>query len=290
MKLNKPIEPQFKPPIIVRIDDNLFKKFIELSFQKKQLGNLYIYDIASFITFSMRQGQVMYSDKFQKFIDVWAKEFAIERSIDEKICCDKDGNPLPWYTYPAIEYLSQFDYGNKKIFEYGCGYSSQFWARRAQKVISIEDNKEYFARWQQEFNESNLDIRWRDEGEIYEKAIFEEDSLFDVIVIDGKRRVECAEAAVKKLAAGGMIILDDSDRINTSREYVDAVACLKKADLIQVDFYGFCPMNNYTKTTSLFLSRDFNFCSLYQVQPINGIGNLWSMSRRERKSFWKKSI
>lgn len=232
----------------------------------------------------------MYSDKFQKFIDVWAKEFAIERSIDEKICCDKEGSPLPWYTYPAIEYLSQFDYGDKKVFEYGCGYSSQFWARRAQKVISIEDNNEYFARWQQEFEESNLDIRWRDENETYEKAIFEEDCFFDVIVIDGKRRAECAEAAIEKLALDGMIILDDSDRINTSREYVDAVARLKSADLIQVDFYGFCPMNNYTKTTSLFLSRNFNFRSLYQVQPINGIGNLWSMSRRERKSFWKKSV
>ena len=133
-------------------------------------------------------------------------------------------------------------------------------------------------------------IHWRDEGEIYEQAIFEEDDKYDVIVIDGKRRAQCAIAAVQKLADGGLIILDDSDRINTSVEYVEAVECLKKADLIQIDFYGFCPMNNYTKTTSLFISRNFNFKSLYKVQPINGIGNLWSMSRRERKAFWKKSV
>lgn len=230
----------------------------------------------------------MYSEKFQKFIDVWVQEFALERSIDEKSCTDKDGNPLPWYTYPAIEYLSQFDYSAKKIFEYGCGYSSQFWARRALSVISIEDNPHYFERWRSEFNEANLFLRWRDEGEIYEQAIFEEEELYDVIVIDGKRRTECAFAAVQKLAPGGMIILDDSDRINTSEEYVKAVEALKAADLIQVDFYGFCPMNNYTKTTSLFLSRDFNFQSLYKVQPINGIGNLWSMGRRARKSFFKQ--
>ena len=80
-----------------------------------------------------------------------------------------------------------------------------------------------------------------------------------------------------------MIILDDSDRINTSREYVRAVGTLREADLIQVDFYGFCPMNCYTKTTSLFLTRRF------PVQPINGIGNLWSFSRRERKEFYKKN-
>ena len=230
----------------------------------------------------------MYSEKFQKFIDIWAHEYALEKSIDEKICADKDGNPLPWYTYPAIEYLVQFDYGNKKIFEYGCGYSSAFWAGRAQKVVSIEDNQDYFARWKKEFQMQNLDIRWRDEGEIYENAIFEDETKYDVIVIDGKRREKCAEAAVQKLAEGGMIILDDSDRINTSLEYVHAVEILKQANLLQVDFYGFCPMNNYTKTTSIFFSRNFDFKSLYKVQPINGIGNLWSMGRRARKDFFKK--
>lgn len=230
----------------------------------------------------------MFSEKFLKFIEVWEKEYAIARSIDDKICEDKDGNPIPWYTYPAIEYLSQFDYTEKKIFEFGCGFSSIFWARRSQSVISIEDNPNYYEKWRANFSEPNLDIRWRDEGEIYENAIFEEENLYDVIVVDGKRRVECSAAAVKKLAPGGMIILDDSDRINTSLEYVNSVEILKGANLIQVDFYGFCPMNNYTKTTSLFLSRDFDFKSLYKVQPINGIGNLWSMGRRLRKDFFKK--
>lgn len=230
----------------------------------------------------------MYSEKFQKVIDVWAKEYALEKSIDEKICADKDGNPLPWYTYPAIEYLVQFDYHDKKIFEYGCGYSSAFWAERALTVTSIEDNQSYFERWKNEFETQNLDIRWRDEGEIYEQAIFEDDIKYDVIVVDGKRREKCAEAAVQKLADGGMIILDDSDRINTSMEYVRAVEILKQAGLLQVDFYGFCPMNNYTKTTSVFFSRNFDFKSLYKVQPINGIGNLWSMGRRARKDFFKK--
>jgi hypothetical protein len=231
----------------------------------------------------------MYSEKFLKFIEMWQKDFAIERTIDEKICVDKDGNPIPWYTYPAIEYLSQFDYRDKEIFEYGCGNSSMFGAERAKKVTSIEDNLKWFDKWQQEFSHPKLDIRWRDEGEIYENAIFEDNKKYDVIIVDGKRRAECALAAVKALAQGGMIILDDSDRINTSQEYVKAVAALQQADLIQIDFYGFCPMNNYTKTTSLFLSRDFRFESQYKVQPINGLGNLWGMGRKHRKEFYRKT-
>ena len=81
--------------------------------------------------------------------------------------------------------------------------------------------------------------------------------------------------------------MDDSDRINTSLEYRNAVSALKSANLLQVDFYGFCPMNNYTKTTSVFFSRNFNFVSKYEVQPINGLGNLWSMERKKRKALFK---
>lgn len=29
----------------------------------------------------------MFSDKFMKFIEMWQKEYAIERSIDEKSLC-----------------------------------------------------------------------------------------------------------------------------------------------------------------------------------------------------------
>jgi len=231
----------------------------------------------------------MFSNKFLKFIEIWQNDFAIERSIDEKLCLDKNGNPIPWYTYPAIEYLSQFDYTNKKIFEYGCGYSSLFWACRAKTVTSIEDNIDWFNQWQIKFQNDNINLKLRSEGPLYYNAINENDLYYDVIIIDGKCRAECAQAAVQRLTSGGIIILDDSDRINTSREYKDAIKTLKNAHLLQVDFYGFCPMNNYTKTTSVFFSRNFDFQTLNDIQPINGIGNLWGMGRQKRKEFYKEN-
>ena len=163
-----------------------------------------------------------------------------------------------------------------------------YWAKRAKKVVSIEDKPEWFEKFQEEFSAPNWQMRYCDEKQGYEDTIFADGEKYDVIVIDGKRRAECAACAVKALSAGGMVILDDSDRINTSLEYADAVKNLRAANLLQVDFYGFCPMNNYTKATSIFFSRDFDFESLYTVQPINGLGNIWSMSRRERKQFFKK--
>src|SRR3954447_8579526 len=58
---------------------------------------------------------------------------------------DRDGNPLPWYSYPAIEYLRQLDFRTKTVFEYGSGMSTLFWASVACRVVSVEDDERWFA-------------------------------------------------------------------------------------------------------------------------------------------------
>ena len=230
-----------------------------------------------------------YSKRFLQFIRIWQEDFGIESSIDSYLCEDKDGNPLPWYTYPAIEYLVQFDYSEKRVFEFGCGYSSLFWANRAHSVIGIENNTQWFVKWQHYFHRPNLSIRFIPEDKLYSQAILDENGMFDVIIIDGRCRCDCVRSAITKLAPNGFIILDDSDRTNTSKEYSEAIKTLKENNLLQVDFYGFCPMNNYPKATSIFFSRNFNFSTLSPVQPINGIGNLWGKSRKARKEFYKEN-
>lgn len=228
----------------------------------------------------------MDSLKFEKFVDLWRSEFAVARTIDEQICVDKEGQSLPWYTYPAIEYLNQFDYSNKKVFEFGCGYSCAYWANRAKKVKAVENDEQWFARWQKELNFANLEMVLRKNDEDYENTL---DEVYDVIIIDGKRRRQCAEQAIDFLAKDGMIIVDDSDRVNTSEEYQQMIGLLKTADLLQVDFYGCCPMNAFTKATSVFFRRNFNFPLKQKYQPANGIGNLWGKPRRERKDFYKNN-
>lgn len=231
----------------------------------------------------------MYSPKFQKFIDIWQSDFVIDRTIDEKVCVDKNNNPIPWYTYPAIEYLSQLDFSDKSVFEFGVGYSTLFWANRTKLVTSIEDNQEWYKKWQKEFNVPNLILKQRNEGTSYFNAILEDNAKYDIIIIDGKCRAECAQTAIKALNTEGIIILDDSDRANVSIEYQSAITTLKQHNLIQIDFFGFCPMNNYTKTTSLFISREFNPKPLQNIQPANGIGNLWGLGRKKRKEFYNEN-
>ena len=48
-----------------------------------------------------------------------------------------DGRPVPWMTYPAICYLEQLDFSQKRVFEYGCGSSTAYWAKRALRTISV---------------------------------------------------------------------------------------------------------------------------------------------------------
>lgn len=46
-------------------------------------------------------------------------EFGFLRTTLTRKCQDAAGNWLPWYTYPAIEYLKQLDFSQKTVFEYG---------------------------------------------------------------------------------------------------------------------------------------------------------------------------
>jgi hypothetical protein len=95
---------------------------------------------------------------------------------------------------------------------------------------------------------------------------------FDVIIIDGSHRYECALHARSKLAGDGLIILDNSDWKQKTAQL------LRESDLIEVDMAGFGPINRYTWTTSIFFRRAVNLVPANDRQPVHGIG---SVNRRD---------
>ena len=195
-----------------------------------------------------------------------AIEYGYLRSIRQKACVDKDGRPIPWYTYSSIEYLKQLDLSAKSVFEFGSGNSTLFWSKEVGKIVSVEHDQGWYNRLSDQVSD-NVEYRLCVEKAEYLDSIttFEP---FDIIIIDGVFREQCAQRAIDRLKPGGFIILDNADW------WVDAARFLREKDLIQIDFYGPGPLVPYTWCTSLFFSRSFQWQTKYVNQPTHGLGSL----------------
>lgn len=156
------------------------------------------------------------------------------------------GEPIPWFTYPAIEYLKSFDFSDKMVFEYGAGHSSLFWANRAKTVTAVESNKPWHDHIASR-HPPNLSLFFESDKDRYVSSIERNAVAYDLIVIDGRWRNACADKCADYLAVGGMIIIDNSDR------RYEGCARLRARGFFQIDFSGFSPVNGYASTTSIFV-------------------------------------
>ena len=66
------------------------------------------------------------------------------RSFDEGRPVDARGEPLPWLTYGAIEFLSPRVRRDMSVFEFGCGWGTLWWASRVSRVIACEHDPSWF--------------------------------------------------------------------------------------------------------------------------------------------------
>jgi precorrin-6B methylase 2 len=169
------------------------------------------------------------------------------RSIHEKAPVDPKGRALPWFTYPAIEYLSRLDFKNATFFEFGCGYGTIYWAKYCKKIVSVESDLGWFEKLKKRTIKSkNIELVHADDRTTYINAIKKTKKKFDVIIVDGVYRDGCTLNALESLKEGGLIILDNSDW------YANSARILRKAGYTQIDFDGFGPGNKYTWVTSIF--------------------------------------
>ncbi|GAB3329547.1 hypothetical protein GCM10027299_33080 [Larkinella ripae] len=211
-----------------------------------------------------------YGATFQNYKNL-SREFGHFKSAKRWQSVDKDNNPIPWYTYPAIEFIKQLDLSTKTVFEYGSGNSTLFWASRCQHVIAVEDDKAWHATIQARLP-PNVDYLLLEDKEAYIRAIHRFPDPFDIIIVDGKYRFDCTASALARLSPTGFFILDNADWHPRSS------ALLREADLIEIDMAGFNPINGYTTTTSFYLSRQIDFKPGHERQPIHGIGSMLNTS------------
>lgn len=194
-----------------------------------------------------------------------------KESYNRKLPFDIDANPLPWYTYPAIEYLQQFDFKNCSVFEYGSGNSSRFWSGRAKAVTSIESDPDWYQSGLQDLS-PNQTLLLKTEQIEYVKSINQDDVQFDLVIIDGMYRFNCAVESIARTKDGGIILLDNSDWYPSTARYI------RESGFTQVDFIGAGPVNSYAWCTSIFVRNSINIPRKSDSSPVTILGGLSQIS------------
>jgi hypothetical protein len=165
---------------------------------------------------------------------------------------DHNGNPIPWCTYSYIQFIENYLFTSITVFEYGSGFSSLFYAKRTKKVVAIENDKQWYNNLIAT-KPPNIELVFMDLCDGYDTYILSREELFDLIVVDGRQRVNCIKSAIKKISPSGIIVLDDSER----PEYTEGLDFLKLNKFKRIDFWGISPTYFHNKCTSIF-SKDFN--------------------------------
>ena len=187
---------------------------------------------------------------------------ALWQGIRTELPVDGQGQPVPWITFPTLDYLSQLDFSQANILEYGGGQSSLRWAARAKKITTVEDRADWAEVIRSKAPE-NLRLIGPVEGPCYVETPPQEGRMFEVIVIDGFLRPEYARAALPFLVEHGLLILDNSDW------HASLCTRLRSQGTMQIDFHGFGPVKQYTWYTSIFIRQQ---CAMPQR------GSTWSTS------------
>ena len=175
------------------------------------------------------------------------------RSRREQASVDSKGNAIPWYTYSFLDAFSDRIPSNIRVFEYGSGNSTNWWADRTREVASVEHNQDWFNKVQSMLR-PNATVMFRElEDGKYANSITELEGTFDLIIIDGRERVNCAEACLQSLSEDGVIIWDNTER----ERYQPGIELLKSRGFKQLRFTGFIPIDFMPSETSIFY-RDAN--------------------------------
>jgi hypothetical protein len=177
------------------------------------------------------------------------------RSSMRAAAVDGNGNPLPWYTYPAIDFLGAKDLSTRTVLEFGAGQSTLWWAKRAKRVLSMESDPKWFAYVQSTLPKNAEVFLIPDDLAGIEDHL--RDSTFDLILVDGLDRLKAARRSIQLLREDGAVLVDNSDGYwggDSKREY-PILDLFRTAGFLRVDFYGYAPGVIQPHCTSLFFKE-----------------------------------
>jgi hypothetical protein len=82
-----------------------------------------------------------------------------------------EGQPLPWFTFPAIAFLETLDVSDLNVLEWGSGHSTLWWASRAATVLSIEHDQSWYDRVRRDLKHmTTVELRLVRDDEAYVRS------------------------------------------------------------------------------------------------------------------------
>lgn len=218
-----------------------------------------------------------------------------------------NNGPTPWFTYPAISFLEDIITKDFRVFEYGSGFSTLYFANKAKEVHSVDHNLDWVEKitaansntnvvyceqnldplpssgsYIDEFKELDFECPLCEDNNHniehgllnlefarYATQILNWDrGYFDIIVIDGMARQLSGYIATKCVSDNGFIILDNSNRW----QYNSLQNHLIKNGFGRIDFWGPGPSSVNGWCTSFF-SKSFELVNRKINRP-KGSGDL----------------
>jgi hypothetical protein len=171
------------------------------------------------------------------------------KSMTDQNVVGKDGRPLPWVTFPFIAFIDDRLKRDLEIFEYGSGNSTLYYAAKVASVDSVENDKYWYEKIKNTMPQNTklffCDLEY---GGAYSKYAAETGKYYDMIIVDGRDRVNCCISSISSLKPGGVVVLDDSER----KDYEAAPAFLLENGFKKIDFWGMAPMVSNHKCTTIF--------------------------------------
>jgi len=200
----------------------------------------------------------------------------------------RDGAPVPWITYPAMATLERLTQPGLRVFEFGCGHSSLWWAGKVSEVVGVDHDLAWLepirararpnqtllhrpvhappepipagmaahiqaliaGQWSS--GDSHFDTvhghNCRDFLGYATSLLAWPQGYFDLIVVDGMARSLCAYLAAHWVRPGGLVVFDNTERT----EYEAGYRWLRNRGFARLDFWGPGPVNDFAWCTSLF--------------------------------------
>lgn len=130
----------------------------------------------------------------------------------------------PWLTPDAVNFLGQWLKPEDQGVEFGSGISTIWFANRVSRLLSIENNPEWYHKVKQWLHDAGLNnVNYVLAAEVENesdqirasKYIKPGQSLPDIsldfVLVDGRWRSECANIMINKLKPGGLMIIDNAN-------------------------------------------------------------------------------